>query len=296
MSETTPGQTSEAALQPRSPTVEWQVCGICNYDCSYCIQKKSSRVGFPDAANVEQFLAFFETLPGTWEIKMTGGEPFAFAGFRERIVPGLIARTRHTVSVLTNLSADQKALQTFATTTYGRVGVVSASLHLEHIDLSEFAQKAAWFRDQLATSARFVVNSVAVPGQIARLQEARAALGKYGLKLFPQIMKQAGGVADYAENDTTQLVQLLGKRPSSRDANVAPSYRGRLCWVGVDYFVLTQKGDAWSCRTAKRFGQGYLGNVLYGEFKRAAGPLPCSYDICPCTVPANRGMIEGIHA
>ena len=26
----------------RSPTIEWQVCGICNYDCSYCIQSKGA--------------------------------------------------------------------------------------------------------------------------------------------------------------------------------------------------------------------------------------------------------------
>ena len=41
---------------------------------------------------------------------MTGGEPFAFDEFLERIVPGLIERTRHTVSVLTNLSANVQTL------------------------------------------------------------------------------------------------------------------------------------------------------------------------------------------
>ena len=46
----------------RRPTVEWQVCGVCNYDCSYCIQSKASRVGHPSDADVERFLAFFERL------------------------------------------------------------------------------------------------------------------------------------------------------------------------------------------------------------------------------------------
>ena len=63
------------------PTVEWQVNGHCNYDCTYCIQSKASRVGVPDEARVKAIIGTFATLPGTWEIKMSGGEPFAFRGF-----------------------------------------------------------------------------------------------------------------------------------------------------------------------------------------------------------------------
>ena len=81
------------------------MCGVCNYECSYCIQSPEYRVGHPTPAQVEGFLRFFGELPGgAWEIKMTGGEPFAFKGFMERIVPGLVAETAHTVSVLTNYS------------------------------------------------------------------------------------------------------------------------------------------------------------------------------------------------
>ena len=41
----------------RRPTIEWQVCGVCNYDCSYCIQSKVYRVGHPSPEQVEGFLA-----------------------------------------------------------------------------------------------------------------------------------------------------------------------------------------------------------------------------------------------
>jgi len=41
----------------RRPTIEWQVCGICNYDCSYCIQSKKYRVGHPSPDDVEGFMA-----------------------------------------------------------------------------------------------------------------------------------------------------------------------------------------------------------------------------------------------
>jgi hypothetical protein len=274
----------------RSPTVEWQVCGVCNYDCSYCIQSKPSRVGHPSPEDVAKLLAFFETLPGRWEIKMTGGEPFAFKGFLERIVPGLVARTPHTISVLTNLSAPLPFLLRFAELTRGRLGIVSASLHLEFTTVEAFVDKAVALRAAIDPAARFVVNEVLVPGTLDDVARARDAVQAAGLRWFPQVMKVKGGVAHYDED----LTELVGISPTPREANLAPDYHGRQCWTGVEYFVLTQTGDAWACRTARRFGEGFLGNAIAGTVALAQGPSPCPYHICPCTVPANRGMIEGI--
>lgn len=280
----------------RRKTIEWQVCGVCNYDCSYCIQSRRHRVGHPSDADVERFLAFFAALPERWEIKMTGGEPFAFRGFLHAIIPGLIERTPHTVSVLTNLSAPLPVLERFARLTRGRLGIVSASIHLEHTAIDEFAAKARAFRDMIDPGASMVINAVLVPGRLDLVAAARAAIEAAGLPFFPQVMKVKGGVHDYVDDDRPRLVSLLGRAPTPRQANLAPSYRGNMCWTGVDYFVLTQTGDGWSCRTAKRFGEGHLGNVLDGSFARMTAPARCGYDICPCTVPANRGMIEGVPA
>ncbi len=280
----------------RKRTVEWQVCGVCNYDCSYCIQSKKTRVGHPSDEDVEGFLRFFETLPETWEVKMTGGEPFAFRGFMDAIVPGLVERTPHEISVLTNLSAPMRVLERFAGLTRGRLGIVSASLHQEFTTIEEFAEKAAAFRAAIDPRAKMVVNAVLVPGRLEDVERAKDALAAKGLKLFPQVMKVKNGVHEYDDGDLVPLERLVGGAKTPRDANLAPSYRGRLCWTGVDYFVLTQTGDAWSCRTARRHGVGFLGNALDGSFRRNAGPLACAWDICPCTTPANRGMIEGLPA
>lgn len=278
----------------RQPTIEWQVCGHCNYDCSYCIQSKSARVGHPSPEEVAQFLAFFEALPGHWEIKMTGGEPFSFRSFMEHIVPGLVTRTRHTISVLTNLSAPLSILERFALLTQGRLGIVSASLHLEFISAAEFVQKAKALRALIDPAARMVVNTVLVPGRLAEVREAEQLVQAAGLQLFPQVMKVKGGVAEYEAEDRLQIQELIGISPTPRQANTAPSYRGRSCYAGVEYFVLTQFGDGYSCRTARRFGQGHLGNVFDNTLQLWRQPSPCPYDICPCTVPANRGMIEGV--
>lgn len=277
----------------RSPTIEWQACGVCNYDCSYCIQSKVYRVGHPSDEEVTSFIDFFAALKGRWEIKMTGGEPFAFRGYMQRIIPELVAKTSHTISTLTNLSAPQSILERFVELTRGRLGVVSASLHLEHVAVEEFVQKAVWLKDHIDPSARLVINSVMVPGRLHEFAEAKARVEEAGLHLFPQAFKTKGGVHAY-EGEQDLVVSLVGRRPTPRDANMAPNYRGRTCWTGVEYFVVMQNGDTWSCRTAKRHKEGYLGNVIAGTVALRTAPVPCAYDICPCTVPANRGMIEGL--
>lgn len=275
----------------RIPTVEWQVAGACNYDCSYCIQSPRYRRGRPDAAAITNALTFFATLPGVWEIKCSGGEAFAHPLFLDAIVPGLMARTPHRISVLTNFSASRDELARFLMLTAGRLVVFSASLHVEHVGIDDFIAKARWFVDR-APGVRFVVNQVVRPDHLDEARAGRDAVTGAGLRWFPQLLKVKGGVAPFP--DEAALRALIGDAPGPRDANLAPSYQGRTCWAGVDYFTVDKDGAAWSCRTAKRHGEGRLGNVYTGEVARRDGPAPCPWSICPCTVPANRGMIEGI--
>lgn len=278
----------------RVRTVEWQVAGACNYDCSYCIQSRRYRRGRPDRGQIEAALDAFVGLPGTWEIKCSGGEAFAHDLFLDLVVPGLVKRTPHRVSVLTNLSASRRDLMRFAHLTRGRLSVFSASVHTEFVDLDDFVDKAAWFASGLDPDVSFVVNQVVLPGKEAAAARCRDALCEHGIRWFPQLYKVSGGVADY--DDDAALRTLIGDAPGPREANLAPSYRGQTCWTGVDYFTVDKDGAAWSCRTAKRHGEGRLGNLFDGTVRRRAEPAPCPWDICPCTVPANRGMIEGVGA
>lgn len=274
-------------MSSRRPCVEWQVAGACNYDCSYCIQSRKYRRGRPQREQLEVAIDTFAALPGTWEIKCSGGEAFAHPLFMQLVVPQLMARTPHRISVLTNFSASRAELMDFARLTRGRLNVFSASLHLEFATIDDFAAKAQWFAMMLDDSANFVVNQVVLPGREADAARGRDALEARGLRWFPQLYKRDGGVAEYPGET---LVQLIGKRP----VNAAPSYRGKVCWAGVDYFTVDKDGDAWSCRTAKRFGEGRLGNLFDGTLARGLAPHTCGYDICPCSVPVNRGMIEGV--
>jgi hypothetical protein len=276
----------------RIPTVEWQVAGACNYDCTYCIQSRKYRRGRPNIAQLENALAFFEGLPGEWEIKCSGGEAFAHPAFLKFIVPGLMTRTAHRISTLTNFSASHRDLMRFVHLTRGRLSVFSASLHLQFIAAEDFVAKAVWFTNQLDPEVRFVVNQVVLPGREEEALRCREQLEEEGVRWFPQLYKVAGGVAEYP--NPAVLREVLGEHPGPSRANIAPSYKGRMCWAGVDYFAVDKTGEAWSCRTAKRHKQGLLGNIYDGSMTRLKAPSRCPWDICPCTVPANRGMIEGI--
>ncbi len=278
----------------RQPTIEWQTNGICNYDCSYCIQSKKFRQGYPSDEEIEKFLKFFASLSGKWEIKMSGGEPFAFKGFMDKIIPGL-AKLPHRISILTNLSAPLSVLRKFVDLVGDKLSVVSVSLHLEYVQADEFIEKVNTLKQWLKTDTSLVINNVLVPDKLENLLLVKKSIEEANLKFFPQVMKTKHGVFPYSESDQAVVLQLTGKNPTAKQANLAPSYRGRLCWTGVEYFVLDQKGNAWACRTAKRFQEGYLGNMLTGKVELKTSPSICKYDICPCTVPANRGMIEGIN-
>ncbi len=291
--------TADAAPPwPHQPTVEWQVCGDCNYSCSYCIQSPARRVGQPDEAQVDRILAFLGELPGTWEVKMSGGEPFASRLFLSHVVPGLVDRTSHRISLLTNLSAGPAALRHFAELVRGRLAVLSASLHLDSTTLDDFLGRLTLLRAAVGPHPRFVVNAVLVPRLLSRLGPARAAVEAAGFRFFPQLMKVKGGVHPYSPAERAQIDALLGgwaRAETERSANLAPSYSGRRCWAGARYLVLTQAGEAWACRTARRHDEGRLGHVHDGVHLRS-GPLVCPYPICPCAVPANRGMVEGVTA
>jgi len=279
------------------PAVEWQVAGACNYDCSYCIQSPRYRRGRPSLAALEAAIAAFAALDGVWEIKCSGGEAFAHPLFLDHAVPALMARTPHLISVLTNFSASDAELERFAALTAGRLAVVSASLHPEYVSASAFASKVAAFRDRVGPGVRVVVNEVLRPWALDEAAAHRAVVEAHGLRWYPQLYKEKGPdgrmrVADYP--DEAALRALIGPAPGPREANVAPSYRGRACWSGSRYFTLDQEGRAWRCRGAKREGDPPLGRVDDGPVPLRPGPAPCPYALCTCSVPANRGMIAGI--
>jgi organic radical activating enzyme len=282
------------------PTVEWQVNGLCNYDCTYCIQSRKTRVGMPEQQRVDAIIDAFAALPGLWEIKMSGGEPFAFHGLMKWVIPGLVERTPHQISILTNFSAPPAVLQRFCELTGPRLRITSASVHLEYVDVDAFLTKAIQYRDwreEHCPGSSFVVNSVLVPGTVGQQGAVKEAIESAGFRYFPQLMKIKGGVYPYDKRETRLIEALTGGSHDPTQVNRAPSYKGLHCEAGAWYFVVDQKGEAYMCRTGKRYAveddEAYLGNLADGTFRLRPAGGACPYPICPCTVPANRGIIRG---
>ncbi|MDG2381586.1 MAG: radical SAM protein [Pirellulaceae bacterium] len=281
------------------PTVEWQVNGFCNYDCTYCIQSAKSRVGVPTDSTVRSIVTEFAKLPGVWEIKMSGGEPFAFKGFVNSVIPQLTERTRHLISVLTNFSAPIDVLEKFCQLTADRLRITSASLHPDSTSAEDFIEKAIAYRElrqRYNPASSFVVNVVLVPGYVANHVKYRDQIEAAGLRYFPQLMKIKGGVYPYPPTEMALIEQLTHGSHDPSKVNRSPNYQGLHCEAGVWYFTVDQTGEAFSCRTGKRFlaenDQARLGNLTQGTFQLRKQGGPCPYTICPCTVPVNRGIVR----
>ena len=293
------GHPPKPPFADMEPTVEWQVNGHCNYDCSYCIQSKKFRVGFPDDDTVRSIVGEFAKLPGQWEVKMSGGEPFAFKGFINLVIPELVSKTPHKISTLTNFSAPLNVLERFCKLTGDRLRITSASLHPESVDVASFVEKAIAyreFREVYNPHSSFVVNVVLVPGGVKNHFDYRDRIESEGMRYFPQLMKIKGGVYPYDDAELKLIEQLTGGSHDPRAVNRAPSYKGLHCEAGAWYFTVDQTGEAYTCRTGKRFlevsEQARMGNLVDGTFELRSRGGKCPYPICPCTVPANRGIVR----
>lgn len=278
-----------ATPRPAEGVVTWNINTTCNYRCSYCTQRflDDRKRWLRDGA---AFLRGFAKLEGRWEIKISGGEPFLHPNLCE-IVAGL-REINHTVSVVTNFSADEQRLSAFLEAAGTALRVFSASLHLEYVgapaEIEAFINKAKWMQAQLPPEASLNVTCVATRANLPRLEAITALFARRGLSFKVQPEKQEREVIQYTQEERDLILRLGGHNGIGE---IAPSYQGRPCWAGSLSFTLDDKGNAWRCYPARRFGAQYLGNFLDGSFRLARGPSACLYAYCNCTVPIERGMM-----
>jgi MoaA/NifB/PqqE/SkfB family radical SAM enzyme len=288
-----PVPRAEATPRPDEGVVSFNVNTACNYRCSYCTQRfKDDRGRW--ARDTERFLAAFARLPGRWEVKLSGGEPFVHPTLVE-LVSGL-AEQGHRVGFVTNFSAKPELLERVLVAARGRVSVFSVSLHLEYVPhVNVFAEKAARVRERLLELAdaslptpSLHVTTVATREALPRLQELRAAFVARGLVFKVQPEKQEREVIDYTPSEKRQLRVFGGHNLMG---SIAPSYEGLPCWAGSRYFILDDEGVAYRCYPARRYRVERMGNFLADDFRLADEPALCRYRYCNCTVPIARRMM-----
>ena len=269
---------------PIEGVVSWNMNTTCNYRCSYCTQRFVDDRG-QWARDLPAFLAAFAALPGDWEIKLSGGEPFRHPDFMHAV--RALAAANRRVSVVTNFASPLDELCEFADATRARPGLVSASLHLEYAEPDAFLAKLAAFAARHA--GRVVATCVATRENLKVLAALRTRFAAAGQTLRVQPEKQDRDVIDYDDAERAQLVQLGGHNDTGA---ISPSFEGRACWAGARYFVVDHRGEAYRCYPARRYRSERLGNLLDGTFRLGNGAQPCRYSYCNCTVPQQRGMVD----
>ncbi|MCK6683043.1 MAG: radical SAM protein [Thermoanaerobaculia bacterium] len=280
--------------RPVEGVISWNINTACNYRCSYCTQRfKDDRTRW--SRDTDRFLEAFSRLPGQWEVKISGGEPFVHPTLFE-IVAGL-SSLGFRISVVTNFSASVGRLERFIEAAAGRVGIFSASLHLEYVeDIDAFLDKAVLTRDALLSSAvascpppSLCVTSVATRAALPALSGLARRFTAAGIPFKLQPEKQESKVIPYTALEEDLLLSLGGHNLTGE---IEHRYKGRPCWAGARYLILDDRGEAYRCYPARRQRRDYLGNFLSGEFRLLPDVSPCWYETCHCTVPISRGMMS----
>jgi MoaA/NifB/PqqE/SkfB family radical SAM enzyme len=275
---------TDAPRYPLEGVASWNMNTICNYRCSYCTQR------FVDdrkqwARDLPRFIQAFADLPGDWEVKLSGGEPFRHPDFLGAVA-ALVAADRR-VSVVTNLSSDLDTLRAYVDATAPRPGVLSASLHLEYAEPRVFLDKLVAI--QAVHYGPVVATCVATRENLPRLPDLVASFAERGVNLKIQPEKQDRDVIAYAPAEREQILALGGHNGTGA---IDPDLSGRPCWAGARYFVVDHRGEAFRCYPSRRYRSERLGNLLDGSFSLLRGASPCRYAYCNCTVPQQRGMVD----
>jgi MoaA/NifB/PqqE/SkfB family radical SAM enzyme len=282
-----------ATPRPEEGVVSFNVNTACNYRCSYCTQRfKEDRGRW--SRDTPRFLRAFARLPGRWEIKISGGEPFVHPTLNELV--GGIARLGHRVGVVTNFSASRDKLAAFVDAASGRVSMLSCSLHLEYVDdVDAFIEKAVFTRGLLdgaraddVPAPSVHVTCVATRANLPVLARLGERFRAAGLVFKVQPEKQNRDVIDYAPNEREALIALGGHNLTGM---IEPSFEGLPCWAGSRYFILDDEGVAYRCYPARRYKQERIGDFLAEDFRLLEQASPCLYRYCNCTVPIARGMM-----
>lgn len=271
---------------PRYPlegVVSWNMNTTCNYRCSYCTQRFVDDRG-QWAADLPRFIEAFCALPGDWEIKLSGGEPFRHPGFLDAVQQLACGGLR--VSVVTNFSASEAALERFAAHTAQRPGVLSASFHPEYADVQAFIDKAVWFQGLHAGTV--CVTHVATREALPTLPAMATRFADAGIVFKVQPEKQDRDVVAYTPAERQALLALGGH---AHTGQIDPDFEGRPCWAGARYFIVDHRGHAYRCYPARRYRTESLGNLLDGSFRLGLDATPCAYRYCNCVVPQARGMV-----
>ncbi|MFO7903041.1 MAG: radical SAM protein [Planctomycetota bacterium] len=282
---------SESKNTPAAPIpgCEWHLTDRCNYRCSYCCESQGKRgkhrLGHASDAVIDAVLELLEQQESTWLVKFAGGEETVHPRF-ERVWKR-VADMGHDVAITTNFSFPLERWERLLDATGERLSYITASLHLEQVDVGRFIKKVIAVNRHPAAHDKITVTSVVTEDNFKLLSEAWDTCSAADVPMELARLKIDGSYVGYSPKiEETLAHNGLNNVDKLRDFD---SY-GTMCLTGHDFFIIKPDGHAYRCFTQP--GQyNCLGNVLTGTFRLYGGARPCLSHKCTCTVPANRNLI-----
>jgi len=276
-------------MKEARPSFVWRITSKCNYKCPYCSQgrrdsNKTSRRHCSDEV-VDAVLKLSEDLPGSWFIKLIGGEPLIHPRFFE--ICEKLASSGHELCTTTNFSLPYGQFQKLIDICDEKLVFLTASLHPSQLkSVDEFIDKAAEFNSKKSASTSFTVTSVLIEEYFENLKAIEQRLTERGVTFKYQVLKVGKKYVKYKD----EIEEYISEKLCSNIETIrGKNFFGTLCHTGELFFNIRVNGDVFRCYNDQNCY--YLGNIGKGTFKRFKKARPCMAKICTCTAPANRNMI-----
>lgn len=276
-----------------SNTLYWYISGLCNLHCSFCALAKRSKYVEQEVLwtlnNISRLQDQFRELPGTWELFIGGGEPFAFPSFL-KIVQRAVTAGLH-ISVVTNFTSPLETLERFCSIVDKRICLLVASYKPGIHVFEEFLNKAIRVNKLVKNGGgHFSVGTVAQKRDINHSYEKGKILLKNGIDFALQVEKINGHYRACSQSEKEKIL-YFGRNFGLDGNNI---FTKHTCFAGINYFVLVPGGSIYRCHSAiNNPGKAgsCLGNILDGTFSLLERPLKCKYEFCNCVNAYNKGII-----
>ncbi|MBI9080318.1 MAG: radical SAM protein [Pseudodesulfovibrio sp.] len=258
----------------------WNMTRKCNFRCEYCyFPHDNSPV--TETLSVEKITDFLNGTGHTWNVGMTGGEPFIYPGFVD------ICETltkNHIIGVDTNLSMPSKVREFADRIDPDRVNDMYVALHIQERErikgVPAFIESARLLIDK---GFNVIVNYVVHPDLEDRFKKDCEFFASQGIPITPRPFKGEFNGRRYPEAYGDRARTIFGKHPE-QGKKVAFNFFGIPCSAGMTLLRMEPDGTIFRCPGDKTV----LGNVL-DTVNTYAEPRPCTKKRCPC-----RGL-EHVH-
>ena len=261
----------------------WNIHYGCNYKCTYCHAPKPGGENVKKAVFIsrDEWRGIWERnygLYGTWELNISGGEPFAYPDFMELLID--ISKI-HLVGIITNLSCDVEYLVKRIKPERLKI---ETSYHPEFAGLDDFVKKLNILKSNGFTPT---VNFVPWPPLLPKLKEFKEKIEGAGCQITLQPF-----IGDYEgrsypkgyTDEERKYFDIFGddcnlKTLNFKTTSEADTKKGRLCRMGQNYVFIHPDGSVSRCCRDHTFS---LGNMVEDTFKLLESPVPCAADNCNC--------------